>query len=87
MHHSMLSVSSISPISAPGDVASCTNDLPGSPSAPPACVKEIALRVLRRTAESLATSSGGLRFVADSRPWLQGLPGGRSPQAAALPSL
>ena len=87
MHHSIFSVSSISQISANGDVATCTHDLPGAPSAPPACVKEIALRMLRRTAESLASSSGGLRFVADSRPWLQGLAGGRSPQAAIRPSL
>lgn len=87
MHHTMLSLSSISPTSACGDVATYTDDLPVQPSAPSACVREVALRVLRRTAQSLATSSGGLRFVADSRPWLQGLPGGHSPQSASLRSI
>ncbi len=37
-------------------------------------VCEAASRVLRRTALSLATTPGGLRFVPGSRPWLQGVP-------------
>lgn len=38
---------------------------------------DASVRLLRRTAHSLASTPGGLRFVADSRPWLQGVPGGR----------
>lgn len=32
------------------------------------------LRVLRCTAHAMATSPGGLRFKAGTRPWLEGLP-------------
>ncbi|MES2943438.1 MAG: hypothetical protein V4772_11265 [Pseudomonadota bacterium] len=31
------------------------------------------LRILRCTAQALANSPGGLRFKADTRPWLEGL--------------
>ena len=32
------------------------------------------LRVLRCTAQAMASSPGGLRFKAGTRPWLEGLP-------------
>ena len=35
------------------------------------------LRILRCTAQAMASSPGGLRFKAGTRPWLEGLPGGR----------
>lgn len=35
------------------------------------------LRVLRCTAEAMASSPGGLRFKAGARPWLDGLKGNR----------
>ena len=34
------------------------------------------LRILRCTAKAMANSPGGLRFVAGTRPWLDGLAGG-----------
>ncbi|MDO8251004.1 MAG: hypothetical protein Q7T78_14975 [Rhodoferax sp.] len=41
------------------------------------------LRILRCTAQAMASSPGGLRFKAGTRPWLDGLPGGRGACAAA----
>ena len=41
------------------------------------------LRILRCTAQAMASSPGGLRFKAGTRPWLDGLPGGRGVLAAA----
>ncbi|MGH8830039.1 MAG: hypothetical protein ACREXV_02990 [Polaromonas sp.] len=35
------------------------------------------LRILRCTAEAMASSPGGLRFKAGARPWLEGLTSGR----------
>ena len=35
------------------------------------------LRILRCTAHAMASSPGGLRFKAGTRPWLDGLAGGR----------
>ncbi len=35
------------------------------------------LRILRCTAQAMASSPGGLRFKAGTRPWLEGLSGGR----------
>ena len=40
------------------------------------------LRILRCTAQAMASSPGGLRFQAGTRPWLEGLVGG--PQASSL---
>lgn len=51
---------------------------PNAMSRPPLAVRDAALRVLQRTAWSLATTPGGLRFVPGSRPWLRDLPGGRA---------
>jgi len=34
------------------------------------------LRILRCTAKAMASSPGGLRFKAGTRPWLDGLAGG-----------
>ena len=36
------------------------------------------LRILRCTAHAMASSPGGLRFKAGTRPWLEGLPTGRN---------
>ena len=36
------------------------------------------LRILRCTAHAMASSPGGLRFKAGTRPWLEGLPAGRN---------
>ena len=36
------------------------------------------LRILRCTAQAMASSPGGLRFKAGTRPWLEGLSVGRS---------
>lgn len=50
----------------------------GLTSLPPSRpLAEVAVRMLLCTAQDLANTPGGLRFVADSRPWLQGLPVGR----------
>ena len=38
------------------------------------------LRVLRCSARAMAGSPGGLRFKAGTRPWLEGLESGMSPQ-------
>ena len=37
---------------------------------------QVLLKILRCTAQSMANSPGGLRFVAGTRPWLEGLKGG-----------
>ena len=37
------------------------------------------LRILRCTAQAMASSPGGLRFKAGTRPWLEGIPGGTPP--------
>ena len=34
---------------------------------------QVLLKILRCTAQSMANSPGGLRFVAGTRPWLEGL--------------
>ena len=39
------------------------------------------LRILRCTAHAMASSPGGLRFKAGTRPWLEGIPSA-SPQNA-----
>ena len=39
------------------------------------------LRILRCTARAMASSPGGLRFKAGTRPWLEGLPVGVSASA------
>lgn len=39
------------------------------------------LRILRCTAHAMASSPGGLRFKAGTRPWLEGLPVGRTSSA------
>ena len=36
------------------------------------------LRILRCTAQAMASGPGGLRYRAGTRPWLDGLPVGRS---------
>ena len=41
------------------------------------------LRILRCTAQAMASSPGGLRFQAGTRPWLDGLSGGRPVLAMA----
>ena len=43
------------------------------------------LRILRCTAQAMASSPGGLRFKAGTRPWLEGLSAGR-PEVAAMMS-
>ena len=45
---------------------------------------QVRLRLLRCTAQAMASSPGGLRFVSGTRPWLEGLSGGR--QRLANPS-
>jgi hypothetical protein len=45
---------------------------------------QVRLKLLRCTAQAMASSPGGLRFVAGTRPWLEGLSGGR--QRLAVPS-
>lgn len=42
-------------------------------------------RILRCTAKAMASSPGGLRFKAGTRPWLDGLTGG-PPALPALPN-
>jgi len=42
------------------------------------------LRILRCTAKAMASSPGGLRFRAGTRPWLEGVPGGRGNRAVLL---
>ncbi|UUZ67969.1 hypothetical protein LP416_27005 [Polaromonas sp. P2-4] len=42
------------------------------------------LRILRCTAQAMASSPGGLRFKAGDRPWLEGVPGGRPASATGL---
>ena len=37
---------------------------------------QVLLKILRCTAQSMANSPGGLRFVAGTRPWLEGLNAG-----------
>jgi hypothetical protein len=49
------------------------------------------LRILRCTAQAMASSPGGLRFKAGTRPWLEGLPvaerrRGRGGHALARPA-
>ena len=48
------------------------------------------LRILRCTAHAMASSPGGLRFKAGTRPWLEGLPSalakGRGRRMDASPS-
>ena len=39
------------------------------------------LRILRCTAQAMASSPGGLRFEAGTRPWLDGLSGGQTVSA------
>jgi len=41
------------------------------------------LRILRCTAQAMASGPGGLRFKAGTRPWLDGLSGGRPASATA----
>lgn len=48
-------------------------------------LKTQCLRILRCTARALASSPGGLRFKAGTRPWLDGL-SGTWPGAAAAAS-
>ena len=43
---------------------------------------QVRLKILRCTAHAMASSPGGLRFVAGTRPWLEGLTGGRQRLAA-----
>ena len=45
---------------------------------------QVRLKLLRCTAPAMASSPGGLRFVAGTRPWLEGLTGGS--QRLATPS-
>lgn len=40
------------------------------------------LRILRCTAQAMASGPGGLRYKAGTRPWLEGLPVGRSAASA-----
>ena len=40
-------------------------------------LQQQCLRILRCTATALANSSGGLRFKAGTRPWLEGIAGER----------
>ncbi|MDB5779257.1 MAG: hypothetical protein JWP93_1622 [Polaromonas sp.] len=41
------------------------------------------LRILRCTAHAMASTPGGLRFKAGSRPWLEGIPNASPRQARA----
>lgn len=41
------------------------------------------LRILRCTAKAMASTPGGLRFTAGTRPWLDGLAGGQPALSAA----
>jgi hypothetical protein len=43
---------------------------------------QVRLKMLRCTAQAMASSPGGLRFVVGTRPWLEGLTGGRQRLAA-----
>lgn len=43
---------------------------------------QVRLKLLRCTAQAMASSPGGLRFVAGTQPWLEGLSGGRQPFAS-----
>ena len=40
-------------------------------------LEQVRLKILRCTAQAMASGPGGLRFVAGTRPWLDGLSGGR----------
>ena len=43
---------------------------------------QVRLRLLRCTAQAMASSPGGLRFVAGTQPWLEGLSGAHQPIAS-----
>lgn len=60
--------------------------LPGSPTNRDdgQWLAQVRLKLLRCTAQAMAGSPGGLRFVAGTQPWLEGLSGGR--QRLAAPS-
>lgn len=74
-------------------MANTDKQLTGQPTATAAGanhhpVYQQCLRVLRCTAKAMASSPGGLRFKAGTRPWLEGLDNitrGRGPQA--LPTI
>ncbi|MDB5930719.1 MAG: hypothetical protein JWR60_2426 [Polaromonas sp.] len=54
-----------------------TQNRPGLASgASPQELDRQRLRILRCTAQAMASSPGGLRFRAGTRPWLEGIPGG-----------
>ena len=40
-------------------------------------LEQVRLKILRCTAHAMASGPGGLRFVPGTRPWLDGLSGGR----------
>ena len=42
------------------------------------------MRILRCTAQAMVSSPGGLRFVAGTQPWLEGLPGAKPHLAPCL---
>lgn len=69
--HVLLTAEPAEPIQRPAAV-------PASDGTPGWRMAEAAQRVLHRTAQCLASTPGGLRFVAGSRPWLRGLPGGQA---------
>ena len=67
---------------SPAPAACATDHLPRSRLS----AEAVCLRLLRCTAEAMASSPGGLRFVSGTRPWLEGLAGGRPQRKAPLPS-
>ena len=66
----------------------CNTPQPEQPGAPKnrddvQCLEQVRLQILRRTAQAMASSPGGLRFVAGTRPWLEGLTDGCQPLNAS----
>ena len=58
------------------------NQQPAQPAYPPnhddgQWLAQVRLKLLRCTAQAMASGPGGLRFVAGTRPWLEGLTDGR----------
>lgn len=57
----------------------------GEQPKPRLSAEQVRLRLLRCTAEAMVSSPGGLRFVSNAKPWLEGLAGGQAQRKGQRP--
>lgn len=74
-------------VSSTGNPLSLDSAPAGGPAPAAGGLRQVAARMVRRTADHLATSPGGLRFSANAYDWLESLGSAHTPAYLQTPEI